>query len=156
MPPVELVLFDPIPGGVGSLGSALSPGLLEGVGEAPEDAQDRSGVGLLHPTFVFPVGDVEGVVGSILDAPTLLFQGQPLLAGELTFRTRGDQPGSAEFAFGTDASIDPGNLQGARQAQFLGLKGPGDNRPVFPASAPRADLLVSRGKGPPAGVVGRF
>ena len=80
-PAVELVLFYPIPRSGCSLGPALSPDLFEGVGETAEEAQDGGGVGLPHPTFVFPVGDVQGVMGSILDAPALLFQGQPFLAG---------------------------------------------------------------------------
>ena len=136
MPAVELVLFDPIPGSGGSLGPPLGPGLFERVGQTPEEAQDGRGVGLPHPTLVFPVGYVEGVMGSILDAPTLLFQGQPLLAGELLFRTRSDQPGPVEFAFGADAPIDPGNLQGSGQSQFLGFNGPGDDGPVFRPPAP--------------------
>ena len=102
------------------------------------------------------MGDVQGVMGSILDAPSLLFQGQPLLAGELPFRTRGDQPSPVEFAFGADAPIHTSNLQGSGQSELFGFNGPSEDRPVFPACAPGADLLVSRGKGPPAGVAGRF
>jgi hypothetical protein len=51
-------------------------------------------------------------MGTIFDAPALLFQDQPLRAGELTFGARGDQPSSAKFAFGPDAPINPGDLQG--------------------------------------------
>ena len=80
-PAVEVILFHPISRGRLPLGSPFGPQLFEGVGEAPKNPQDRGGVGLTHPTLVFAVSYVQRVMGSILDAPALLFEIQPLLAG---------------------------------------------------------------------------
>ena len=111
---------------------------------------------MANPAFVLTVGYIQGVVGPILDAPALLLQQEPLCRIQLSLGSRGDQPGLAEFAFGSDATIDPGDLNGSGQAQFLGFNRPGDDGSVFLASAAVALLDHYRGEGPPAGVAGRF
>src|ERR1019366_5044667 len=99
---------------------------------------------------------LQGVVRPILDAPALLLKVQPLFLIQLILGSRGHQPGLMELAFGPNATINPGDLQRSGQTQFLGFNGPGDDGPVFLASAPIASLLQYRGEGPPAGVAGRF
>ena len=111
---------------------------------------------MANPALILTVGYIQGVVGPILDAPALLLQVQPLFRIQLSLGSRGDQPGQAEFAFGSNATIDPGNLNGSGQAQFLGFNRPGDDGSVFLASAAVALLDHYRGEGPPAGVAGRF
>src|ERR1017187_4603493 len=80
-PAVEVILLHPISRGRLPLRPPFGPRLFEGVGEAPKDPQDGGGVWLMHPTLVFAVSYVQRVMGSILDAPALLFEVQPLLAG---------------------------------------------------------------------------
>ena len=111
---------------------------------------------MANPALIFTMSYIQGVVGPILDAPALLLQQQPLLCIQLSLGSRGDQPGLAEFTFGPNATIDPGNLKGTGQAQFLGFNGPGDDGSVFLTSAAFALLDYYRGEGPPAGVAGRF
>lgn len=57
------------------------------------------------------MGYVQGVVRPILDAPALLLQVQPVFLFQLGLGARGHQPSLMELAFGTDATIDPGDLQ---------------------------------------------
>ena len=80
-PTVEVILLHPISRGRLPLEPPFGPQLFEGVGEAPKNPQDRGGVGLTHPALVFAVSYVQRVMGSILDAPALLFKVQPLLVG---------------------------------------------------------------------------
>lgn len=80
---IELIFFDPVSGGGFPLGAALGPDVLEGVGEAPKDAEDCCGIRLTNAAFILSVGHVQSVVGSVFDAPSLLFQLQPLGFTEL-------------------------------------------------------------------------
>lgn len=80
---IELIFFDPVSGGGFTFGTALGPDVLEGVGEASKDAQDCCGIGLTNAAFILSVSHVQGVVGSVFDAPSLLFQLQPLGFTEL-------------------------------------------------------------------------
>ena len=80
-PAVEVILLHPVSRGRLPHGSPFGPRLFEGVGEAPKNPQGGGGVGLTHPTLVFAVSYVQRVMGSILDAPALWFEVQPLLAG---------------------------------------------------------------------------
>ena len=84
---------------------------------------------------------IQGVMGSVLDAPALLFKLQPLRLIELGLGAASDLPGLMEFALGANLAIDAGDLHRSGQPQFLGFNGPGDNRPIFLASAPIAGLL---------------
>ena len=111
---------------------------------------------MANPALILTMGYIQGVVSPILDAPALSLQQQPWLGIQLLLGSRGDQPGLAEFAFGPNATIDPGNLQGTGQAQFLGFYDPGNDGSVFLTSAAFALLDHYRGEGPPAGVAGRF
>ena len=155
-PAVEVVLFNPIPRGRGSLRPPLSPGVLQRVGQPPKNPQNGCGVGLVDSALILPMRDVQGVMGSILDAPALLFQLQPLLFIELALGSRTRQPSPMEFAVNADAAIDSGDLQRSGQTEFLGFNRLGDDGPVFLTSPAINGFLQYRGEGPPAGVAGRF
>lgn len=72
-PPVEMVFLNPIARGGAALGPALRPRRFEGVGQPPEEAEDRGGIRLPHLALIFPVGDVQRIMGAGLNAPAALF-----------------------------------------------------------------------------------
>jgi hypothetical protein len=44
----------------------------------PKNSQNRRRVGMANPALILAVGYIQSVVGTILDAPALLLQQQPL------------------------------------------------------------------------------
>ena len=96
---------------------------------------------MANSALILSMGHIQGVVRPILDAPALLLQAQPLFLIQLILGSRGHQPGLMELAFGPNATIDSGDLQRSGQTQFFGFNRPGDDGPVFFASAPIASLL---------------
>jgi hypothetical protein len=61
--------------------------------------------------LILAMGHIQGVVRPILDAPALLLQVQPLFFIQLILGSRGHQPGLMELALGSNATINPGDLQ---------------------------------------------
>ena len=59
------------------------PDLFEGDGKVPKDAQHRSRIRVAHPAFVLSMRHIQGVMGAVFNAPTLLFEFQPLDVAQL-------------------------------------------------------------------------
>lgn len=79
---------------------------------------------MTDPAFIFSVGDVQGVVVAGFNPPAPLFPVQLLRLVHRRGRARRHQPRSRPLAVGSDLAIDPSNLEGAGQAQSLGLNPP--------------------------------
>ena len=78
-----MILFGPVPRSGFTLGTSFGPDLFEGIGNASENPQNGRCDGLMNATFIFSMGDVQGVMSSIFDSPSLLFQTQPLGVAQL-------------------------------------------------------------------------
>ena len=76
-PAVKVIFFGPVAGSSFTLGTPFGPDLFKGVGATPKDPQHGGRIWVTNATIVFPMGYIQGVVGSILGPPALLLEPQP-------------------------------------------------------------------------------
>jgi hypothetical protein len=135
---------------------AARPGSILALDRSPEDAQNCSRDRVAHSATVFPVADVQAVMGTIFNAPVLPSQFEQTCYVGLVLGQAGDEPNRFNFL---PAGAQLANALQARQlyhmrkAHLLRREGNDFDAAPFDPAVTDFDLQELRGKNLPAGSV---